>query len=284
MHDTVIAPGRHRPRLSTSRNLTRVEGEGSLHLRVRDGAVESAHLEIFEAPRYFERLVVGRSMDEVIDIVARICGICPVAYQMTAVHAAEAAFGIDGRSGDRRAASAALLRGVDREPRPAYLPAASAGPARLPERARPGATRSGRPWRAGFGSSAPATRIVAQDRRARHPSGVRSGRRVLARHPPRRDRARCAPTSMEALDLADATIDLVAGLEPPAFRREARLVALRDADEYPMNHGRIVSNDGLDIPATPGRRCSRSGRSRGRTRSRPRGATASRTCSVRRRG
>src|SRR4249920_3220678 len=75
--------------------LTRVEGEGSLRLRVRGGVVEEAHLEIFEAPRYFERLVVGRTPDEVIDIVARICGICPVAYQMTAVHAFEHALRIE---------------------------------------------------------------------------------------------------------------------------------------------------------------------------------------------
>ena len=74
--------------------LTRVEGEGSLRLRVRNGVVEEAHLKIFEAPRYFERLVVGRTPDEVIDIVARICGICPVAYQMTAVHAFEHGLGI----------------------------------------------------------------------------------------------------------------------------------------------------------------------------------------------
>ncbi|MCE7884797.1 MAG: Ni/Fe hydrogenase subunit alpha, partial [Actinobacteria bacterium ATB1] len=47
--------------------LTRVEGEGSLHLRIRDGAVESARLSIFEAPRYFEKLVEGRTPDEVID-------------------------------------------------------------------------------------------------------------------------------------------------------------------------------------------------------------------------
>ena len=74
--------------------LTRVEGEGRLSLTVRDGQVTKAHLEIFEAPRYFERLVVGRTPDEVIDIVARICGICPVAYQMSAVHAFENLFGV----------------------------------------------------------------------------------------------------------------------------------------------------------------------------------------------
>lgn len=89
MHDAVTAPGGTDLTVDV-RNLTRVEGEGSLHLRVRDGTVESARLEIFEAPRYFERLVVDRSMDEVIDIVARICGICPVAYQLSACRAIEA--------------------------------------------------------------------------------------------------------------------------------------------------------------------------------------------------
>jgi hypothetical protein len=74
--------------------LTRVEGEGSLRLVVRDGKVVEARLGIFEAPRYFEQLVLGRSPDEVIDIVARICGICPVAYQMSAVHAFEDCFGV----------------------------------------------------------------------------------------------------------------------------------------------------------------------------------------------
>jgi sulfhydrogenase subunit alpha len=76
-------------------NLTRVEGEGSLHLLVRDGAVAEAQLQIFEAPRYFEALVAGRTPDEVLDIVSRICGICPVAYQMSAVHAFEDLFGVE---------------------------------------------------------------------------------------------------------------------------------------------------------------------------------------------
>ena len=75
--------------------VTRVEGEGSLHLRVVDGRVEDVRLSIFEAPRYFEKLVCGRTGDEVIDIVARICGICPVAYQMSAVHAFERLYGVE---------------------------------------------------------------------------------------------------------------------------------------------------------------------------------------------
>ena len=62
---------------------------------VRGDEIVEARLSIFEAPRYFERLVVGRTPDEVIDIVARICGICPVAYQMTAAMAFERLFGVD---------------------------------------------------------------------------------------------------------------------------------------------------------------------------------------------
>jgi coenzyme F420-reducing hydrogenase alpha subunit len=54
----------------------------------------------------------------------------------------------------------------------------------------------------------------------------------------------------EALEIALRTVDLVAGLEPPGFQRDARLVALRHPDEYPMNEGRIVSTDGLDLAST----------------------------------
>lgn len=74
--------------------LSRVEGEGGLTVRLRDGRVESVELRIYEPPRFFEAFLRGRTPDEVPDIVARICGICPVAYQMSAVHALEQAAGI----------------------------------------------------------------------------------------------------------------------------------------------------------------------------------------------
>jgi len=69
--------------------LTRVEGEGALDLQVTDGRVTSARLDIFEPPRFFEAFLRGRGYAELPDIVARICGICPIAYQMGAVHAIE---------------------------------------------------------------------------------------------------------------------------------------------------------------------------------------------------
>jgi coenzyme F420-reducing hydrogenase alpha subunit len=74
--------------------IARVEGEGALRVTVKDGEVRDVELRIFEPPRYFEAFLVGRHYAEVPDIVARICGICPVAYQMSAVHALEQAFGI----------------------------------------------------------------------------------------------------------------------------------------------------------------------------------------------
>lgn len=72
--------------------LARVEGEGALELAVQNGVISDLKLKIYEPPRLFEKFLQGRSYTEVPDMVARICGICPVAYQMSAVCAIEAAF------------------------------------------------------------------------------------------------------------------------------------------------------------------------------------------------
>ena len=83
-----------RTRTITVGSLARVEGEGALHLTVENGQVTDLRLEIFEPPRFFEAFLRGREAAEVPDLVARICGICPVAYQMSAVHALERALGV----------------------------------------------------------------------------------------------------------------------------------------------------------------------------------------------
>ncbi|TNF38226.1 MAG: Ni/Fe hydrogenase subunit alpha, partial [Gammaproteobacteria bacterium] len=72
--------------------LTRVEGEGALDLEIADNAIQHLALRIYEPPRYFEKFLEGRSHRDVPDMVARICGICPVAYQMSAVKAMEQLF------------------------------------------------------------------------------------------------------------------------------------------------------------------------------------------------
>jgi coenzyme F420-reducing hydrogenase alpha subunit len=75
--------------------LARVEGEGALRVRVRAGRVEEVQLRIYEPPRFFEALLRGRDFREAVDIVARICGICPWAYQMSAAQAMEDACGVE---------------------------------------------------------------------------------------------------------------------------------------------------------------------------------------------
>jgi len=74
--------------------LARVEGEGALYIRTSGGKVEEARLDIYEPPRFFEAFLRGRSYTEPPDITARICGICPVAYQMSACAAIEDACGV----------------------------------------------------------------------------------------------------------------------------------------------------------------------------------------------
>ncbi len=74
--------------------LARVEGEGAMHIRVRGATVEDVKLRIFEPPRFFEAFLRQRAFREAPDITARICGICPVAYQMSACHAMEQAAGV----------------------------------------------------------------------------------------------------------------------------------------------------------------------------------------------
>jgi coenzyme F420-reducing hydrogenase alpha subunit len=248
MHDPGLAAGGSGDLAIDVAGLTRVEGEGSLRLRVRDGAVEEAHLEIFEAPRYFEQLVVGRSPNEVIDIVARICGICPVAYQMTAVHAFETGFGIEidpavrslrrllycGEWIESHALHVFLLHLPD------FLGYASSLDLARDHRAT---------VEAGLALKKTGNRLVELvGGRAIHPVSVRVG--GFSRSFRRAEVTALRGPVTEALEVALATVDLVASLDAPSFERDGRLVSLWHPAEYPLNVGRIVSTDGLDIASS----------------------------------
>jgi coenzyme F420-reducing hydrogenase alpha subunit len=226
-------------------NLTRVEGEGSLHLLVSDGQVAEARLQIFEAPRYFEALVAGRTPDEVLDIVSRICGICPVAYQMTAVHAFEDLFGVEVEPSTR--ALRRLLycaEWIESHALHVYLLHA---PDFL---GYPSAVELARDHRQlvadGLRLKQIGNHLLALlGGRAIHPVSVRVG--GWSRAPRKADLRAMQADLHEALRLARATVDVALGLTPPAFEREPRLVALHHPGEYPMNDGRIISNDGLNL-------------------------------------
>ncbi len=74
--------------------LARVEGEGGLYIGLQNGKAVEIRLDIYEPPRFFEGFLIDRFLQEVPDITARICGICPVAYQMSAAQALERALDI----------------------------------------------------------------------------------------------------------------------------------------------------------------------------------------------
>lgn len=227
--------------------LTRVEGEGSLRLVVRDGEVVESQLAIFEAPRYFEQLVVGRTPDEVLDIVARICGICPVAYQMSAVHAFEQA--ADVRIDPSVRALRRLLycgEWIESHALHVYLLHAPdfLGCANAVELA----ARDRRSVERGLALKQAGNRIVSiLGGRPIHPVSVRVG--GFSRVPTRRELEPLRPDLERALRDAHATVDWVATFSAPAFERSERFVALRHPVDYPFNEGRIVSSDGLELDA-----------------------------------
>ncbi len=225
--------------------VTRVEGEGSLRLRVRDGVVEEARLAIFEAPRYFERLVVGRTPDEVIDIVARICGICPIAYQMSAVHAFEDLFGVEVEPEVRRLRRLLYCgEWIESHALHVYF-------LHLPDfLGYPSAVELARDHRAAVEQALALKKtgnrlVKLLGGRPIHPISVRVG--GFSRVPRRSELESLRPDLEAAVAQSRATLDLVATLPVPDYEREPRLVALRHPDEYPFNDGRIVSNDGIDL-------------------------------------
>ncbi len=228
--------------------LTRVEGEGSLSLVVRDGDVIEARLGIFEAPRYFERLVRGRTPDEVLDIVARICGICPVAYQMSAVHAFEDAAGI-AIDPAVRALRRLLYCGEWIESHALHVYFLHApdfmGYASAIELARDHRVLVER----ALALKKAGNHLVALvGGRPIHPVSVRVG--GFYHVPTRSALTALRPELTAALDIALETVAVVTTLTPPEFVRDPRLVSLRHPTDYPMNEGRIVSTDGLDIAPT----------------------------------
>ena len=109
-----------------------------MHVRLRDGRVEDVRLRIYEPPRFFEAFLRGRRFTEVPDITARICGICPVAYQISSIAAIEDACGVLVPAGVRALRRAAVLRRVGREPRAARVHAPRARLPGLRERVRDG--------------------------------------------------------------------------------------------------------------------------------------------------
>jgi coenzyme F420-reducing hydrogenase alpha subunit len=226
--------------------LARVEGEGGLKLVVRDGKVQSAELKIFEPPRFFEALLRGRALTEVPDIVARICGICPVAYQMSAVHALEDALGITV-GGPLRELRRLLYCGEWIESHTLHIYLLHAPDFLGYEGAFDLARDHGEAVRRGLALKKIGNEILTLlGGREIHPINVRVG--GFYRAPTRRELAPLAERLKWARDAAVETVCWTAGFDFPDRERDYTLVSLRHPAEYPFNEGHVVSNRGLDIP------------------------------------
>jgi coenzyme F420-reducing hydrogenase alpha subunit len=225
--------------------LARVEGEGALYVKVRGDRVQDVRLEIFEPPRFFEALLRGRDFFEAPDITARICGICPVAYQMSAVHAMEDALGVTV-GGSLRELRRLLYCGewIESHALHVYLLHApdflgyqdAVGMAKD----HPQAVQRGLELKKAGNEV-----MTVLGGREIHPVNVRVG--GFYRAPARRELEPLAERMRRARDQALETVRWVAGFDFPAFERDYHFVALSHPTEYPFNEGRIVSSRGLDI-------------------------------------
>ncbi|WP_119419743.1 Ni/Fe hydrogenase subunit alpha [Desertibaculum subflavum] len=227
--------------------LARVEGEGGLKVVVRDGMVQSAELSIFEPPRFFEAFLRGRSFAEAPDITARICGICPVAYQMSCVYAMEDALGIRV-GGALRDLRRLLYCGEWIESHCLHVYMLHAPDFLGYDGAIDMAREHGDAVRRGLELKKIGNEILALlGGREIHPINVRVG--GFYRVPHRRELAPLAERLKWARQAALDTVRWVAGFEFPDRTRDYNFVALRHPDEYPFNEGHIVSSQGLDIAA-----------------------------------
>jgi coenzyme F420-reducing hydrogenase alpha subunit len=227
--------------------LARVEGEGALFVKIRDRRVTDVKLRIFEPPRFFEAFLRGRNFSEAPDVTARICGICPVAYQMSACHAMEDAFGVKV-GGPLRDLRRLLYCGEWIESHTLHVYMLHAPDFLGYEDAIRMAKDHPDAVQRGLQLKKAGNEIVALlGGREIHPINVRVG--GFYKIPGKQEFEALAERLKWARDAAAETVRWVATFPFPEFERDYEFVGLRHPDEYPFNEGRLVSNRGLDITA-----------------------------------
>ena len=225
--------------------LARVEGEGAMTVRLENGRVEHVELRIFEPPRFFEALLRGRGFAEAPDITARICGICPVAYQTSAVNALENLCGVEvpdpirmlrrllycGEWIESHALHVYMLHAPD------FL--GYAGAVEL-ARDAPQAVERGLALKK---TGNELMKLVGG--REIHPINVRVG--GFYRAPGKRELRSLVEPLERAREAALETVRWTAGFNFPERSVECELVALSHPEDYAIERGRIRSDAGLDI-------------------------------------
>jgi sulfhydrogenase subunit alpha len=226
--------------------LARVEGEGGMYVKLEGREVSEVKLRLYEPPRFFEAFLRGRSFTEVPDITARICGICPIAYQMSSARAMEDACGVRIDEGPIRDLRRLIYCGEWIESHSLHVYMLHA-PDFL---GYPGAIEMARDHREIVEQGlemkkAGNTLMTVIGGREVHPINVRVG--GFYRAPSRRELRALVDTLERARETALATVRWTSTLEFPDVEIDPEHVALADPDGYPIDRGRIVSDRGLDI-------------------------------------
>jgi sulfhydrogenase subunit alpha len=225
--------------------LARVEGEGALHVKIRDNTVTDVKFKIWEPPRFFEAFLRGRNHSEAPDITARICGICPIAYQVAAAHAMESAFGVTvdrqiralrrliycGEWIESHALHVFLLHAPDFLGYEDGIQMAKDHPEVVQKGLQ--LKKVGNGLMALLGG------------REVHPINICVG--GLYRAPTKRELAPFIDKLKWGRDAALEAVRWTATLPFPDFEQDYEFVALRHPDEYAITEGRLASNKGLDI-------------------------------------
>ena len=222
--------------------LTRVEGEGALHVTLQDGALQSVQLNIYEPPRFFEAFLRGRAHTEPPDLTARVCGICPVAYQVSACNAIEDACGVE--VDEELVALRRLLycgEWINSHALHIYLLHA---PDFLGYADIVGMARDHREIvERGLALKKAGNRLMEfVGGRAIHPINVRLGGFYSV--PTRSDFKPIEEQLRHALDDAVATVEWVSGFEFPDVQLEHEFLALTASGEYPIENGAIARSAG----------------------------------------
>jgi coenzyme F420-reducing hydrogenase alpha subunit len=215
-----------------------------MFVRLEGGEVTDVKLRIYEPPRFFEALLRGRAFTEAPDITARICGICPVAYQMSAVRAMEDACGVRIDEGPIRDLRRLLYCGEWIESHALHVYMLHA-PDFL---GYPGAVEMARDHREiveqGLQMKKAGNALLATvGGREVHPINVRVG--GFYRAPARRELEALVAPLEAAREIALATVAWSGTLTFPEVDRDLELLALSDPDAYPIDRGEIASSRGL---------------------------------------
>jgi len=226
--------------------LARVEGEGALDLVIRDGKVTKADFRIFEPPRYFEAFLRGRDFREAPDITARICGICPVAYLMSACHAMEAVCGVTV-GGGLREMRRLLYCGEWIESHVLHMFMLHLPDFLGYQDSIQMAKDHGDLVRRGLRMKKIGNALMTlTGGREIHPVNVKVG--GFYRVPEKTELDAFIDDLVWGLEAAEQTVTDLAKLDFPEFEQDYHFLALRPSAEYAITEGRLVSNKGVDVP------------------------------------